>query len=104
MVRSVDWLLGSCGQVRRSSTGSASTIITSAAPTAQGSGLRPTFAAQRSVRPGRPSRSTAASAGSDRTLRGRIRRPANRHSAGTRVSAAAITEMTAIAVANPNEL
>ncbi len=97
VVVSVDWLLASCGQVRMPRAGSAIAIISSAAPIAHGSGRLATRCAQRAVSgafvDSRPLR----------TLRGSSRRPANRLNTGTRVSAAAATVTTAIAVAKPNE-
>ena len=92
------WLLASPGQVRRSSTGAASTSRAPRLTSAQTRGIAADAAAQRAV-----SGSRVRSGRLRRTARGSSLRPPNRHSAGTRVRAAAATNTTAMAVARPNE-
>ena len=92
------WLPASCGQVRIARAGAASTPSATTESTTDRTGREVTRRAQRSVRVGACSRGGTA-AGALRTLRGRIRRPARPHSAGTSVTDASMTAPTVANVA-----
>jgi hypothetical protein len=110
VVSVVGWLPASCGQVRMSITGAASTSSPVSATSANGSGRRPTRSAQRRVRVSATSglvetRSvTSAPAAARSTASGRCRRrstriPASPHRAGTSVIAVSMTARTTANVA-----
>ena len=97
VVDSAGWALMSAGHSRRSVTGVARASRRSSAPSAHGSGRRPIRSAQRAAN----GVFVVAGVTCRRTFRGSTRVLASPRTAGTTVSAAAITLTTPIAVAMP---